>query len=291
LALDGSGLGDDGTVWGGEFLYVDPVHLELRRVGHFSPVRLPGGEAAIRQPWRMALSCLLALGRDPLAEPWPWLTGREQAAELVAAMVDKGFNSPVTTSCGRLFDAVSALAGICPEVSYEGQAAIRLEHVQDPGETGEYRCGLIEGPDPAASAPEGNDDPDLGLDPTDTSRRQAVSGGMTVLDTLNLFGQAADDLLRRTPPAVVSRRFHLGLSRGLAVAAAQLCARLGTRQVALSGGVFLNETLATLLPGMLRANGLTPLLHAQEPSGDGCISLGQAYYGQLALKSGRLKSG
>jgi hydrogenase maturation protein HypF len=258
LTLDGSGLGDDGTVWGGEFLYVDPVSLEMRRVAHFSPVRLPGGEAAIRQPWRMALSCLLALGRDPLAEGWPWLKGREQAAGLVAAMVEKGVNSPVTTSCGRLFDAVSALAGICLETSYEGQAAIRLEHVQALADAGEYACALVEGP---------------GASPA-------------VLDTMGLFGQAADDLLRGANPGVVSRRFHMGLSRGLADAAASLCARLGTRQVALSGGVFLNRTLSTTLPGMLRAKGLIARGHAQEPPGDGCISLGQAYFGQLALKSG-----
>jgi hydrogenase maturation protein HypF len=275
LALDGSGLGDDGTVWGGEFLYVDPVSLDMRRVGHFSPVRLPGGEAAIRQPWRMALSCLLALGRDPLAEGWPWLKGREQAAGLVAAMVEKGVNSPVTTSCGRLFDAVSALAGICLETSYEGQAAIRLEHVQALADAGEYACALVEGPG-ASLAP--------GREHGGTDE----SGGLAapaVLDTMGLFGQAADDLLRGANPGVVSRRFHMGLSRGLADAAASLCARLGTRQVALSGGVFLNRTLSATLPGMLRAKGLIAREHAQEPPGDGCISLGQAYFGQLALKS------
>ena len=257
LAMDGSGYGDDGTIWGGEFLYVDPLRLELRRVGHLAPVRLPGGEAAIRQPWRLALSYLMALGRDPLAEGWPWLKGREQAAGLVKAMVDKGLNSPVTTSCGRLFDAVSAVTGICEEISYEGQAAIRMEHSQDMAENAEYHCGARVGTGPA------------------------------ILDTLDLFAQAADDALRGTAPQIVSRRFHIGLSRGIAQTAAGLCKELDVRHVALSGGVFLNKTLATMLPGMLQGFGLIADLHEQEPPGDGCISLGQAFFGQLYAIAGR----
>ena len=259
LAMDGSGYGDDATIWGGEFLYVDPAGPNLVRAGHLSPVRLPGGEAAIRQPWRMALSYLLALGRDPLAEGWPWLKGREQAAGLVRAMVEKELNSPVTTSCGRLFDAVSALTGVCPEISYEGQAAIRLEHAQDLPRGGlpdtGYTCGLME------------------------------SAGLTVLDSLSLFGQAADDALRGEPVRNVSRRFHLGLAMGLSQTARALCDRLGTRHVALSGGVFLNKTLSTLLPGMLERSGLVAHTHEYEPPGDGCVALGQAFFGQLWLNA------
>jgi len=254
IALDGSGLGDNQTIWGGEFLYVDPTTLAMRRVGHFSPMRLPGGDKAIKEPWRMAFSCLKSLGRDPLNEGWTWLKGRERAAGLVAAMIDKELNSPMTTSCGRLFDAVSALAGLCPEISYEGQAAIRLEHTQDRTEDSEYACPLIERAEPA------------------------------VLDTLSLFGQAADDLLAGAPASIASRRFHLGLTSGLADAAATLCAKLGTRHVVLSGGVFLNRTVATRLPELLAARGLIPHAHTTEPPGDGCIALGQAYFGQLMLE-------
>jgi len=255
LAMDGSGYGDDGTIWGGEFLYVDPAGPSLVRAGHLSPVRLPGGEAAIRQPWRMAMSYLLALRRDPLAEGWPWLKGREQAAGLVLTMVEKGLNSPVTTSCGRLFDAVSALTGICPEISYEGQAAIRLEYSQDPSLQTGYACGFQD------------------------------FASLTVLDSLSLFGQAADDALQGRPVREVSRLFHLGLAQGLSETALTLCERFGTRHVALSGGVFLNKTLSTLLPGMLRSFGLVVHTHEFEPPGDGCISLGQAFYGQLWLNA------
>ena len=261
IALDGSGLGGDQTIWGGEFLYVDPASLTMRRVGHFSPMRLPGGDKATKEPWRMAFSCLKALGRDPLSEGWAWLKGRESAASLVAAMIDKGLNSPLTTSCGRLFDAVSALAGLCSETSYEGQAAIRLEHAQDRTEDSRYVCGLSERAEPDRPA---------------------------ILDTLALFGQAADDLLAGAPAAIVSRRFHLGLVSGLADAAATLCARLGTRHVVLSGGVFLNRTVATRLPELLAARGLLAHSHATEPPGDGCIALGQAYFGQLTLGRGTL---
>jgi hydrogenase maturation protein HypF len=257
LAMDGSGYGDDATIWGGEFLYVDPAGPNLVRAGHLSPVRLPGGEAAIRQPWRMAISYLLALGRDPLAEGWPWLKGREQAAGLVRAMVEKGLNSPVTTSCGRLFDAVSALTNVCPEISYEGQAAIRFEHTQAPSLQSGYACCFRE------------------------------SGGVTVLDSLSLFGQAADDALRGRPAPEVSRRFHLGLAKGLSETALALCERFGTRHVALSGGVFLNKTLSTLLPGMLGRFGLVVHTHENEPPGDGCISLGQAFFGQLWLNAAK----
>ncbi len=252
IALDGSGYGLDGTIWGGELLYVDPRNVTMRRVGHFAPVRLPGGEAAIRQPWRMAVSCLHALGRDPLAEGWPWLAGREQAATLVRSMIDKGVNSPVTTSCGRLFDAVSALAGLCGQINYEGQAAIRLQQAQDPAETGAYAL---------------------------TAREDGQ--GMLVLDTLGLFGRAADDLLDGASPGAVAARFHEGLARGLADAARNLCARLGVTRVGLSGGVFHNATLSVRLAGLLNAAGLTPLIHAQTPPGDGCIALGQAFYGVL----------
>ncbi|MFP5221372.1 MAG: carbamoyltransferase HypF [Acidobacteriota bacterium] len=258
LALDGSGYGEDRTIWGGEFLYVDPVRMEFKRLAHFAPFRLPGGEAAIRQPWRLAMAALCALGRDPFAGDWPWLKGREQAAELVRTMLDKGLNSPVTSSCGRLFDAVSALVGQCSEISYEGQAAIRLEHILDPGETGGYVCGPLSA---------------------------AEDGGAQIFDSLSLVAQAADDTLRGIPATVVSSRFHNGLSSGLAQAALALCNRIGTRHVALSGGVFLNKTLSRSLHRNLSLHGLTSHMHEQTPPGDGCISLGQAFFGQITLSS------
>jgi len=251
IALDGSGYGDDGTIWGGEFLFVDPRSMILKRVGRFSHARLPGGEAAIRQPWRLALACLKALGRDPLSEGWPWIENRKQAAELVSSMLDKWINSPLTSSCGRLFDAVSAVAGLTDEISYEGQAAIRLEHARAPSVTGGYACGL-------------------------TSEE-----GLTVLDTLGLFAQAADDALAGVPAGVVSSRFHNGLVSGVSDAAAKLCKEMGINNIALSGGVFLNKIVSTQIQSKLINLKYKVLAHKNEPPGDGCISLGQAYYGLL----------
>ncbi len=296
LALDGSGYGEDGTIWGGELLLVDPVACSMRRAGHFSPVRLPGGEAAIRQPWRVAQAFFHALGRPEPEASWPWLhgqtspglrpksqnheaisrhgrpvlktplrtagtaqprqEGREQAAAMVRLMLDKGLNSPVTTSCGRLFDAVSALLGLCLEITYEGQAAILLEDAQDFAETGWYPCPVLQGKGPA------------------------------VLDTLSLFAATAEDAARGISPATVSRRFHLGLARGLADLAAAMAAVHGANTVALSGGVFLNRTISRILPPLLRQAGLKPLMHRLVPPGDGAVSLGQAYYGQRALLTG-----
>ncbi|MEF3696556.1 Kae1-like domain-containing protein, partial [Desulfolutivibrio sp.] len=136
-------------------------------------------------------------------------------------------------------------------VDYEGQAAIRLETIQDMAETAAYACPLHRDTAPA------------------------------VLDTLALVEQAARDLARGAPPGVVSRRFHLGLLDGLTELAATMAAWRGTRRVALSGGCLLNRTLSGELPGRLRERGLVPLSHRFLPPGDGCISLGQAAYGLL----------
>jgi hydrogenase maturation protein HypF len=128
---DGSGLGRDGAVWGGELLVGDLRDFE--RAGHLWPVRLPGGDRAVRQPWRMAVAWLLEAGWDgPLPGP------DRRRAEQVAELVRTGLSSPLTTSMGRLFDAVAALCGLRDEVTYEGQAAVELEAVADPGETGVY---------------------------------------------------------------------------------------------------------------------------------------------------------
>lgn len=249
LALDGTGLGDDGTLWGGEGLLVDPAAGRFERLGHFAPMRLPGGDAAVREPWRIAQACHFALGARPIEGPaWPWLGAEGGAPALVAQMLEKGFNCPTTTSCGRLFDAVAAVLGLCRRIDYEGQAAILLEHAQDRTETGAYDC------------------------PLDTTRLPAR------LDTLALFAQVAADVARGVSVGCAARRFHLGLIRGLVTLARSMAAHTGISRVALSGGVLQNRTLATLLPPALRQSGLKPLCHRQLPSNDACISLGQVWY-------------
>jgi hydrogenase maturation protein HypF len=254
LALDGTGLGDDGTLWGGECLFVDTDILEHHRLGRFSQILLPGGETAIREPWRIAQACLHALGiNDPVSSPWPWLPEQERASALLPLLLEKRLNSPTSSSCGRLFDAVSAMIGLKTVISYEGQAAIALEAVQDMAESCAYGCSLGEG------------------------------DGLCVLDTLELFAQAHADWNAGTPTGVVSRRFHLGLIQGLADWAAECSRQTGVTVVALSGGAMQNRTLRLELPAALIRRGLVPLCHAYLPPNDGCISLGQAAWGRLLV--------
>ncbi len=257
LALDGTGFGEDGTIWGGECLYVNNLTLEHKRLAHFTPIRLPGGEAAVREPWRIAQGLLWDLGvKKPGKHPWPWLEEHQEASNFLPQVLEKNINTPMTSSCGRLFDAVSALLGLVAEISYEGQAAIMLERVQDMKETSGYPCSLLEGV-PA------------------------------VLDTRTLFSYVLGDAEAGVEASIISRRFHLGLIRGLAEMAALFAGQIGVKAIALSGGVMQNLTLATELPKALAQKGLTPLVHTIMSPNDGCISLGQAAYGQKYLLLGK----
>ena len=252
-ALDGAGLGEDGVIWGGELLFVDTQTLEQRRLCHFAPFRLPGGEAAIREPWRTAQSCLWELGQEtPSGRPWTWLEHFEAPSRMLPELLRRNLRAPMTTSCGRLFDAVAALLGLKHIISYEGQAAIILERIQGASDLGHaaYSC------------------------PLDTTREPAV------LRTLDLFRQVAADWERGVAAATISRKFHLGLIDGLVAAAAWFSRQLGVTAVALSGGVMQNQTLAAELPKALTARGLAPLVHLRLPPNDGCISLGQAAWGR-----------
>lgn len=252
IALDGTGLGEDGTLWGGELLLVDPGQGTSSRLAHLAPVGLPGGSKAIEEPWRMALSYLHAIGVDCFGEAEPaFASTPERSRLLVAQMLAGNCNCPSTTSCGRLFDAVSSLLGLCDVASYEGQAAVRLEAIQEMRESRPYPC------------------------PVEASRDPAV------LDSLTLFEAAFRDSRQGVAPGTISRRFHLGLARGLAELALAFSRRTGLDRVALSGGVLQNETLAQELSLRLEQLGLTPLVHLELPPNDACISLGQALYARL----------
>ncbi|MFO8031691.1 MAG: carbamoyltransferase HypF [Desulfohalobiaceae bacterium] len=254
LALDGTGLGLDQTLWGGEFLYVDNTTGQQTRLGHLKQVPLPGGEAAITEPWRMAQSYLYALNaKEPVQRKWPWLPELEQTSQVVARMLDKGLNSPLTSSCGRLFDAVAGLLGLSKRVQYEGQAAIILESIQDYSQTTPYSCGF--------------------------RKKQNVFE----LDTLGLFAQVHAHWQEKVPAGQISRSFHLGLAQGLADLALRLSQELQIGTVALSGGVMQNLTLFQELVPALQNRGLHPLLHKYCPPNDACISLGQAAWARTAL--------
>ncbi len=251
LALDGTGLGEDRTIWGGECLLVDNEKLAHKRLAHFSHLRLPGGEAAVREPWRIARAAAKDLGLDAdlVPVPEPFRGGLKMFDQVLA----KNINCPLTSSCGRLFDAISAMLGLCSVISYEGQAAIILEKAQDMDEQGVYDCPLDQSAEPYE------------------------------IRTAELFKQAFADFQNGISPAIISRRFHRGLIMGLAECAKAIARQTGTKTVGLSGGVMQNLTIAVELPVELQKRGLNPLVHHYLPPNDGCISLGQAVYGQLLI--------
>jgi hydrogenase maturation protein HypF len=258
LALDGTGYGEDGILWGGELLYVDPDGPKHERLARFSELRLPGGEAAIKGPWRIAQAALHELGvSEPGRRPWPWLEPHAEAARITAQLVEKDLNCPRSTSCGRLFDAVSAMLGLCLSVRYEAQAAILLEKAQDREVVAGYEVGFDPGSSPA------------------------------VLDSLGLFEQVYRDFESGAGTGLISRRFHLGLVNGLAGLAEHFALERGLSHVGLSGGVMQNLTIAELLPAEIEKRGLVPLVHGYLPPGDACISLGQVHYGRIAHGRGR----
>jgi len=254
LALDGTGYGEDGTLWGGELLLIDNVRLSHARLGCFSPISLPGGEMAIHEPWRIARSFLYSLGIDESKGKLLWLKSFAKADQIVIQMLSKDINCPKSSSCGRLFDAVAALLGLKLKIDYEGQAAILLERVQDFSEKDFYEVKIKE------------------------------KNGLLVFDTVEFMAQIVDDMEKGLDKGRISRRFHLGLMHGLCSWAKKASARTGIKHVALSGGVMQNLTLHRELPEMLKRQGLKPLVHRQVPPNDACISLGQAVYGQKRLK-------
>ena len=239
---DGSGYGADGTVWGGELLAGGLRGFE--RAGHLRPVRLPGGDQAVREPWRMACAWLAeALGEEPPLPPALAGVVTPERWSAVADLARTGVASPVTTSVGRLFDAVSALCGVCARVNYEGQAAAELEGFCDPAERGAYELELRDGfvIDPAGAV-------------------LAAVHGSTV----------------GRPAATIAARFHNGLAAVTARAVAGIAEVRGLDTAVLSGGVFQNRLLLERTRDLLTETGLRVLVPERLPPNDGGISYGQA---------------
>ncbi|MGH2891372.1 MAG: carbamoyltransferase HypF, partial [Solirubrobacteraceae bacterium] len=247
--FDGSGYGTDGTIWGGEILYGDTATFE--RAGALLAVRLPGGERAIREPWRMACAWLVACDTGEAGEPPVPPALRALVAErdwaAVARLAHGGVASPATSSAGRLLDAVAAICGVRARVSYEGQAAIELEAACDPHERGAYPVALVPGPDGA-----------LVLDPRDgvLAASAEVSAGVAT--------------------GAVAARFHNGLAAATAEACARVASARGAGDVVLSGGVFQNRVLLAGAAIDLCRRGLRVLVPSLLPVNDGGISYGQA---------------
>jgi hydrogenase maturation protein HypF len=267
VAWDGAGHGTDGTSWGGEFLVADLGGFE--RAGHLQPVPLPGGDAAVREPWRMAAAFLAAAYGETFAD----VTGEPAAGSSVADLsfvrrldrpawrvlgraVAQGLNAPPTSSAGRLFDAVAALLGLRDRVSFEGQAAMELEAVSAPHADTVYPAGLS-----------GRD-------------------GIVVVSTTDIVRGVVDDLLRQVPAPMIAARFHATLADVIARVCGRLRAGTGIGAVALSGGVFQNVWLLDAAMARLAADGFEVYTHRQVPANDGGLALGQAAVAARRLTAG-----
>jgi hydrogenase maturation protein HypF len=274
LIMDGTGYGDDGTIWGGELLVGDATGFT--RAGWFEPVPLPGGDAAVRAPWRTAIACLRHAGLlgplqvsgdfDPapalvrLAADWPALAARPAA--MVLEMLARDINCPRTSSCGRLFDAVAALAGVRLEIAYEAQAAMELMALTDAAAVSA-----------AAPLPGVLEDLRRRKSEPDTS---AADGGALLLPTGAIIRGVAQRLRAGDSAAAISAAFHRTLIDVLAYAATRLGAGAGGLPVVLGGGVFLNELLTAGLVRRLEDDGMTVYRPRLAPPGDGGLALGQA---------------
>ena len=261
IALDGLGFGEDNALWGGEFLLADYTRFE--RLGTFKPVALLGGVQAMREPWRNTLAHLLAeMGWPAYRMNYDTLELTRfldtQPLETFQAMLKNSVNSPLASSCGRLFDAVAAAMGICRErVQYEGQAAVELENIVDDD--------VLRNEDDALAYPFAI--PRLG------------GNGLPYIEPLSMWQAVLGDLILETPPAVMAARFHKGLAKTIVAMAVKLSTRNEERfvhTVALSGGVFQNKVLLEQVENRLGKEGFQVLTHRHVPANDGGLSLGQA---------------
>jgi len=249
VAFDGTGYGTDGTIWGGEFLLAD--WRSCQRVGHLEYVPLLGGAAAINKPYRMALSYLYTLlGEDFTLDGLAISKLNPVELEIIKQQLKQRINSPLTSSAGRLFDAVSALAGVRGEIDYEAQAAIELEMLA-PDELGEFEGKCY---------------------PFSIVKDQ----GIKVVKLEGLFSTIVQDTRNQVPVPIISLKFHNTMAEIIAEMCKLIAEESGITQVALSGGVFQNRLLLKLATSALHKEGFTVLTHHLVPCNDGGISLGQA---------------
>ena len=270
VVLDGLGFGDDGTIWGGEFLLAD--YRGYQRLGALRPVPMPGGAQAVREPWRNLYAHLAAL------MDWPEFARHFSQLDLCAelskrqlptleAMMRSGVNSPMASSCGRLFDAVAAALDICPDrQAYEGETGARLEAIVDESELrngDEAHCYSF-------------------------SLSLRSPAGPQYLEPATMWRALLDDLMTRAPPPIIAARFHKGLAAAIVAMTKQLAQKDSVRArlfdtVALSGGCFQNQILFAEVLRRLEQADFKVLTHAEVPTNDGGLALGQAAIGGARL--------
>jgi hydrogenase maturation protein HypF len=243
--MDGTGYGTDGHIWGGEFLTAD--YKQFTRMAHLEYLPLPSGALAIKKPNRTAMGYLMALGLEDRELP-PFKHIEETEREIIKRQIENNINAPLTSSMGRLFDAVAALIGVRGVIQYEAQAAIDLE-----------TCAI-----------EAADE--------DTSYPFSVSekNGLSVIKVHDLLAAVISDWQAKTPRAVIALRFHNTIARMILELCQDISMKTGITGVALSGGVFQNRLLTRKAKALVESAGLRVYTHRQVPCNDGGISLGQA---------------
>jgi hydrogenase maturation protein HypF len=278
VTFDGTGMGADGKIWGGEFLVAD--YRDFRRAGHLEYLPLPGGDAAIKRPYRTAIGYILTLlGENALnavmaalnevkgKQSQPASLGRvgEVEIDVIKRQIERKINSPVTSSMGRLFDAISALLGIRGEIDYEGQGAVELEMAA--------YSGTI-----AASVSE------EGISSSQESYPYSIveDKGIRIVRLNDLLSAVSEDLCRGVSEGTIAVRFHSTVAQMTNEMCQLIANETGITQVALSGGVFQNRLLLRKAIGLLESNGFQVFTHRQVPCNDGGISLGQAVIANLA---------
>jgi hydrogenase maturation protein HypF len=257
LAMDGTGYGPDGTAWGGEFLVVDEI--DFQRAGHIRPYPLPGAEKAVKEPWRVAASLL----RESFGEAWrdvarklP-LKEKESHFGVLENMMAQGFNSPLTSSLGRVFDGVAAILGTRQAVSFEGQAAMELETLATGRTTRRYPFEIMR------------------------------DGDRIVLDLRPLVRAVAEERIKEKDPAAIAAAFHRTIIGALVAMTVAVREQTGLGKAVLSGGCFQNRVLLEGTVRELERAGFEVYTHQMLPSNDGCIALGQAVVAAARLAARR----
>lgn len=245
-AFDGLGFGTDGSIWGGEFLIARPDSFE--RAAHFKYAAMPGGEMAVKEPWRMAIAYLYEVYGKKLFDLNMGLLQRigKGKAEKIVQMIEKGINSPLTSSAGRLFDGVSALAGVKDIAVYEGEAAIELEKAA--AENVKESYGF------------------------DVSKKD----GELIISWDDIIKGVVKDLISKTPASIISSKFHNAMADLIVNTCAVLREETGLKRAALSGGVFQNRYLLKRSVTGLKKRGFEVFTHNKVPPTDAALPLGQA---------------
>ncbi|HMA63342.1 MAG TPA: carbamoyltransferase HypF [bacterium] len=252
ILLDGTGAGPDGTIWGGEILLAELS--DYRRLAHFDYIKMPGGISAIHNPWEMAVSYLFSIyGSDLKKFELPFIDN-DIHLELIIKMLEQEINTPLTSSCGRLFDGVAALAGIRKEINYEGQAAIELEQKITTGSNKSYQMYIDSDPKPM------------------------------IIKWDEMFPQIVQDVLDNVSRETISLKFHNALASVLLKAALELRQSENINRIVLSGGVFMNMYLLDRLVNLLRNKNFEVYWHNKVPANDGGIALGQTVIADAKLR-------